>query len=152
MPFELTSPAFGDGEPIPDRHAMEGDNRSPALSWSDPPEGTKGLILIVEDPDAPGGTFHHWIVRDIAADIRALSENAGRAGSELVMGRNDFGDIAYDGPRPPQGHGYHRYIFRLAALDTELRLPTGAIGPDVWEAAEGHVLEEARLTGIYERT
>jgi Raf kinase inhibitor-like YbhB/YbcL family protein len=150
MAFTLTSPAFEDSQPIPDRHAKDGGNVSPPLLWSDPPAGTRSFALVVEDPDAPSGTFRHWLLYNIPADYRALDEGADV--STFGRGVNDFGRSDYDGPRPPKGHGAHRYRFRLAALDTErlTDVPEDAHIATVWNRVAPHVIEEAQLIGTYE--
>jgi Raf kinase inhibitor-like YbhB/YbcL family protein len=145
--FELTSDAFGDAQPIPARHSCAGEDVSPALSWTEPPDGTQSLALVVDDPDAPGGTFTHWLGWDIGPAAGGLAEGE----APPVEGRNDFGRTGYGGPCPPPGHGPHRYSFRLHALEGTLGLPTGAAKRDVERALEGHVLEVAELVGTYER-
>ena len=151
MTFSLTSPAFASGERIPDRHVRDGDNLSPPLEWSGAPEGTQGFALMVEDPDAPSGTFRHWGVHGIPADRTRLDEGAGAQG-ELRHCVNDFANAAYDGPQPPQGHGPHRYYFRLAALDVAtLEVADGTGAGAMWDEALRHVLGEAELFGTYER-
>lgn len=145
--LEITSEAFGEGETIPRRHTCEGEDLSPALSWSGAPEGTRSLALVVDDPDAPVGTFTHWLAWGIDPGAGGLDEGeaAPREGS------NDFGEVGYRGPCPPPGHGRHRYFFRLHALDTELELESGAGREELEGALEGHVLETAELMGGYER-
>lgn len=151
MAFQLTSPTIADGEPIPDRHAWEGGNRSPALEWTDPPDGTRGYLLVVDDPDAPAGVFQHWIVAGIPGTSDSLPE-AVEASEPIRFGLNDFGSKDYGGPRPPRGHGAHRYRFRLAALDTDaLDLGDGFTADEAWAAAQPHFLSEAVLTGLYRR-
>lgn len=152
MTLVLHSPALKDGERIPDRNAREHGNLSPPLEWSGEPEGTRSFVLLVEDPDAPRGIFRHWAVHDLSPDLTRLDEGAGRRGSALKQGANDFGDAGYDGPQPPEGHGPHHYHFRLAALDVEHLV----IGPQqraesIWAAAVPHILDEAELVGVYER-
>jgi Raf kinase inhibitor-like YbhB/YbcL family protein len=145
--FELHTDAFSDGGDIPARHTCDGENGSPALRWSPPPGGTRSLALIVDDPDAPGRTFTHWVAWGLDPAAGGLDEGE-RAPAE---GRNDFGDVGWGGPCPPPGHGRHRYVFRLHALDTELTLDPGA-GRDLLEQAiDGHVLGVAALTGGYTR-
>jgi Raf kinase inhibitor-like YbhB/YbcL family protein len=151
MAFSISSPAFAAGDSIPDRFSKDGGNASPPLQWSDVPEGTRSFALLVEDPDAPSGTFRHWAVYDIPADRQGLDE--GVDVSAFGRGRNDFGNDGYDGPRPPSGHGAHRYYFRVAALDTD-RLSDVADGSSaaaVWDEALRHVIEEAELVGTYAR-
>jgi Raf kinase inhibitor-like YbhB/YbcL family protein len=147
---DVTSSAFEANEPIPQRYTCEGDDLSPPLSWDEPPEGTRSFALVVEDPDAPGRVFTHWVAWGIPGDQRALDEGESAPGS----GKNDFGRQGWGGPCPPQGHGPHRYVFRLLALDTaELELAWGGAGKDELErAVEGHLLAEASLVGTYERT
>lgn len=153
MAFTLTSPAFAEGQTIPVKHTRDGDNLSPPLQWTGTPEGTKSFILIVEDPDAPGGTFRHWAVYNIPADWDGLPQGVD-TGPERAMrnGRNDFGNSRYDGPEPPRGHGVHHYHFRLGALDVpSLEVPADTGVEEVWRRAERHLIEEAGLIGIYER-
>jgi Raf kinase inhibitor-like YbhB/YbcL family protein len=152
----LTSPSFAHGDLIPRAHTSDGPNRSPPLSWSNPPEGTKSLALVVEDPDAPDPAspqriFTHWIVYNLAPRAGALALNAGKEGlpSGAQPGHNDFGQNGYGGPAPPIGR--HRYFFRLFALDTVL--PAGAT-PDratLMRLISPHIIEEAELMGVYER-
>ena len=143
----LTSPAFQDGETIPTRHTADGEDLSPPLGWSAPPEGTRSFAVICEDHDAPSGTFVHWLVWDIDASERRLPEGAVGLPRE---GRNGFGVTGYGGPSPPPGLP-HRYRFRVLALDTVLGLPNGARRPAVDQAIAGHVLAEGGLTGLYGR-
>jgi Raf kinase inhibitor-like YbhB/YbcL family protein len=145
--FALTSSAFGHGEVIPRRHTCEGEDVSPALEWSDPPAGTRSLVLVMDDPDAPGGTFTHWLAWGLAPDVRGLAEDE----RPPVEGGNDFGERGYRGPCPPPGHGPHRYSFRLYAHGAEPDLAVGAGKRDVERALEGHALAVAELVGTYER-
>jgi Raf kinase inhibitor-like YbhB/YbcL family protein len=152
MTLTLRSSAFDDGDRIPDRYVRSHGNVSPPLEWSGAPEGTRSFALIVEDPDAPRGMFRHWAAFDISPDRQRLDEGAGRLGTDLRQGANDFGDTGYDGPQPPEGHGPHHYHFRLAALDVEhLDLGPQQRAEAVWQAAQDHVLEETELIGVYER-
>ncbi len=153
MTFALESPAFRNGGDIPRKYARDGDNVSPPLKWKDAPSGAKSFALIVEDPDAPRGTFRHWAVYDIAAARNGLPEatTAGAKTESLGHGVNDFGNAHYDGPQPPKGHGVHHYHFRLAALDVEsLHLPPKARVDDVWKAAKPHIIAQAELVGTFE--
>jgi Raf kinase inhibitor-like YbhB/YbcL family protein len=145
--FQLFSDSFSDGGDIPKRHTCDGENVSPGLRWSGAPDGARSLALIMDDPDAPVGTFTHWLAwgLDPAADGLAEGEPA------PAEGRNDFGEIGYGGPCPPPGHGRHRYVFRLHALDTELALAPGARRDRIERALDGHVLQIAQLTGRYAR-
>jgi Raf kinase inhibitor-like YbhB/YbcL family protein len=146
--FELTSSAFTEGESIPRKHSCEGDNVSPSLSWGSPPEGTRSLALIVHDPDAPIGDFVHWVGWNIDPAGGGLEEGA----HAPVEGANGFGENGYGGPCPPPGHGPHRYVHELFALDTELDLDEGTSREQLEDAIEGHVLGGAELVGTYERS
>ncbi len=150
MRFSLESAAFQNGGEIPRKYVRAGDNLSPPLAWGDAPAGTKSFVLIIADPDAPRGTFHHWAVYDIPATTQSLPEGAGSASSGLRQGVNDFGDAYYDGPQPPKGHGVHHYHFRLAALDVEKLNPNGKKVAQIWESARPHMLAETELIGTYE--
>ena len=145
--FELTSSAFGHGQPIPRKHTCDAEDVSPPLAWSGVPEGTVSLALVVDDPDAPSGTFTHWLAWGIDPAAGSLAE--GEAGP--VEGRNDFGTSGWRGPCPPPGHGPHRYFFRLYALERELDLPGGAEKGDVERVISERVLGSAELVGTYER-
>ncbi len=145
--FELSSPAFEQGQPIPRKHTCEGEDVSPPLAWSGVAEETASLALLVEDTDAPGGMFAHWQAWGIAPDSSGLGEGE----APPFEGRNDFGSMGWRGPCPPPGHGTHRYFFRLHALDAELELPTGAEKAHVERALADRVLAVAELVGIYER-
>jgi Raf kinase inhibitor-like YbhB/YbcL family protein len=146
-PLSVTSDAFENGQPIPRRHTCEGADVSPALTWSAPPDRARSLALICDDPDAPGGTFTHWLAWGIDPAAGGLAEGE-RA---PVEGGNDFGSTGYRGPCPPHGHGPHRYFFRLHALDTELDLPTGAGKDELERALDGYTLASGELIGVYER-
>ncbi len=154
MAFELRSPAFEPGGRIPPRYARDGENLSPPLEWHDAPAETKSFALIVEDPDAPAGTFRHWGLYNIMGERKLLPEGIGRGvkTEDLGMGINDFGNMRYDGPQPPRGGGTHHYHFRLAALDVEsLSQKPQMRVEEIWRAAKGHVLAEAELVATYER-
>jgi Raf kinase inhibitor-like YbhB/YbcL family protein len=155
MGFMVKSPAFNEGDTIPREHSCEGADTSPELVWEGSPEGTRSFSLIIEDPDAPVGTFIHCVIYDIPGNRGGLS---GALSTELDLddgikqGRNDFGRIGYGGPCPPKGHGRHRYFFKLRALDVSaLGIPAGAGKRAVEKAMEGHVLGEATLMGVYQR-
>lgn len=151
--FRMESPAFGEGDEIPQRFTCEGKDISPGLRWRQAPQGTRSFVLIAEDPDAPGGTWIHWVVYDLPARTEALSENvpkAERVPGGGVQGRNSFGRIGYGGPCPPPGKA-HRYYFKLYALDTLLHLRAGAEKAKVLAAAQGHVLGEAQIMGRFKR-
>jgi hypothetical protein len=151
--FEIKSQAFQNNGSIPSRHACDGANLSPALSWTDPPAGTKSYALIMDDPDAPMGTFVHWVLYNLPASARQLPEGVPRT-YDLegggAQGVNDFPQTGYGGPCPPPGKP-HRYFFKLYALDTTLDLPSGARKRDVEQAMKGHVLAESQWMGRYRR-
>ena len=152
--MRLESASFRDGEPIPKEHSREGKDAHPDLVWSGGPEGTRSFALVCEDPDAPRGTWIHWVLFNIPETARSLEAGVAKAEqhpSGGVHGRNDSGELGWSGPAPPRGHGLHHYEFRLFALDTRLGLPAGATRSDVEKAMEGHVLAEAKLTGTYRR-
>jgi Raf kinase inhibitor-like YbhB/YbcL family protein len=146
--FALKSDAFDNAQPIPSRHSCEGEDVSPPLQWTNVPEGTRSLALVVDDPDAPGGVFTHWI----AWGLDPAAEGLGEGASVPREGQNDFGTSGYRGPCPPPGHGRHRYVFRLYALDADLELGAGAAKAGLEQAIEGHVLTMAELVGTYERS
>jgi Raf kinase inhibitor-like YbhB/YbcL family protein len=153
MPLTITSPAFRDGAVIPTRYTRDGENVSPPLEWRDAPPETKSFMLIVEDPDAPSGTFRHWVMYNIPAGEAGLPEGASGHGLRGVgEGVNGFRNARYDGPQPPKGHGPHRYHFRLAALDVpRLDIPASAKAEDVWTKAQPHIIAEAEVVGVFER-
>lgn len=151
MALTLRSPAFADGGRIPDRFTRRHGNVSPPLEWDGAPASTRSFALIVEDPDAPRGTFRHWAAFDISPDRTRIEEGAGRRSGTLRQGANDFGDAAYDGPEPPEGHGPHHYHFRLAALDVDhLDIGPQQRAEAIWDAARSHLIEETELVGLYE--
>jgi len=151
--MKLTSTAFETGQPIPAIHSCDGEDRSPPLVWSEVPVATRSFALIADDPDAPRGTWVHWVLFNLPADAVELA--AGVPGTpELKSGArqgiNDSGDVGYGGPCPPRGKP-HRYYFRLLALDCTLNLPPGVNRSDVDQAMSGHVLAETALMGTYQR-
>jgi len=155
MAFSLTSDAFTDGESIPARFTCDGDDVSPALTWQGSPDGTQSFTLIMDDPDAPGGTYTHWLIYNIRSQAHALPEGVEKAdrpanGEGAVQGSNDFGDNGYGGPCPPGGNPHH-YNFRLYALDGSLDLDPGASKVDLLKAMEGRILGETTLAGTYKR-
>ena len=152
MSLTLQSRAFADGEPIPRRYTCDGEDVSPPLTWAEAPAEARSFALVVDDPDAPGGTWVHWIVFNLPADASSLPEHAAESGgmpAGVIEGTNSWGRPGYGGPCPPSGT--HRYFFKLYALDAMLDLPTTATGPDVARTMEGHVLEQATLMGRYAR-
>ena len=151
MAFALKVEGFGDGESIPKRFTCEGGDASPALSWSNEPSGTESFTLIVDDPDAPAGTWNHWLLWDVPAHVHSITEGF-RPGAVGASGKNDFGKPGYGGPCPPKGHGAHRYYFTLYAVDRPaLGLPPGAKRQELDRALKNHVLAQAQYTGRYER-
>lgn len=151
MSFKLTVRAFAEGSEIPARFTCDGEDLSPALRWTGEPSETKSFALIMDDPDAPGSTWTHWLVWDIPSDIHALPE-----GNEHLSygksGPNDFRRRGYGGPCPPEGGGPHRYCFRLFALDTPtLGLSPGAKRSAIDKALGKHALAETEYIGSYER-
>ena len=152
MTFSLHSPVFQNGGAIPKRYARDGENLSPPLRWTDPPAEAKSFIVVVEDPDAPSGTFRHWAIHGINPNQAELGEGIGRETEARRQAVNDFGEARYDGPQPPRGHGVHHYHFKIAALDVaQLDIPADAKVERVWEAARPHVIDEAELVGTFER-
>jgi hypothetical protein len=151
--MELSSPAFPEGGNIPAKYTCEGQNISPPLEWSQVPSGTNSFALIMDDPDAPGGTFTHWVLFNLPSDIHKLPE-AVPSQKELTnsarQGKNDFRKIGYGGPCPPPGRP-HRYCFTLYALDEPLPLSSGASKKQVLNSMKGHILASGKLTGIYRR-
>jgi Raf kinase inhibitor-like YbhB/YbcL family protein len=153
MSIQLTSSAFAEGKPIPAKYTCDGADVSPPLAWSNVPEGTKSLVLISDDPDAPVGTWVHWVIYNIPPDATDLAEGVPK--SEVLtngatQGMTDFKRIGYGGPCPPRG-GPHRYFFKLYALDTGLELKPGATKQELLRAMEGHILAEGQLMGTYQR-
>jgi Raf kinase inhibitor-like YbhB/YbcL family protein len=151
MAFKVMSNAFAEGATIPKIHTCDGADLSPALEWSGEPAKTGSFALIVDDPDAPVGTWNHWLLWDIPATAHTLAQGF-KPGQAGVSGVNDFGKPGYGGPCPPRGHGVHRYFFKLMAVDVPaLGLNAGARRAELDRALKGHVLEEARYMGRYER-
>jgi len=152
MALELTSSAFAHGEPIPRRYTCDGEDISPPLRWSDPPPGTRSFALIADDPDAPMGTFVHWVLFNLPAEARALPEavpSEGELPDGSRHGQNGWQRLGYGGPCPPRGT--HRYFFRLYALDTILDLAAGVGKKRLLQAMEGHILAQGELMGTYTR-
>lgn len=150
--MEIKSMAFQEGETIPAQYTCDGQDISPALNWSGVPEGTQSFALIVDDPDAPGATFTHWVIFNIPGDALGLEE-AIPTDSQLpngaLQGKNGFGTVGYRGPCPPSGSPHH-YHFVVYALDTTLDLSAGASKAQVIDAMQGHILAQAELIGIYQ--
>jgi Raf kinase inhibitor-like YbhB/YbcL family protein len=154
--FEFTGEsAVGEGEPIDSRFTCDGTGDSPTLDWKGVPDGTSQLALVLEDPDAPGGTFTHWLVYGIDPTVTDLPGSphegwTGYAPLDVREGENDFGNLGYGGPCPPEGDA-HRYVFRLIALHVPVSLEAGEDRAAFDEAVAPHVLAEARLTAPYTR-
>lgn len=153
--MRLTSPAFTDQQRIPDRFTRDGGNVSPPLKWQDAPHSTRSFALIVEDPDAPRGSFRHWVAYNVPATYQGLEEGAGssHAPAAIDVALNDFGLRRYDGPQPPRGHGLHHYHFRLIALDVPRLdiLPESAGALEVIAAIKPHTLAAAETVATFER-
>lgn len=154
MTFQLTSDAFSNGQSIPAKYSCIGKNISPALSWNDPPAGTQSFALIVDDPDAPFGTWVHWVLFNIAPDKRELPEDLSVTGKNIdpeaiYVGKNSSGTIGYDGPCPPSGT--HRYYFKLYALDTTISLLPGATKDQLLKEMDGHILAQTELMGTFSK-
>jgi Raf kinase inhibitor-like YbhB/YbcL family protein len=152
----LSSPAFADGESIPARYTVDGEDISPPLAIAGVPAGAESLALVVDDPDAPGGTFVHWLLWNLPAE--AMTIEAGVAPEDTVAalegarhGTNDFGTVGYRGPAPPAGDGPHTYRFQLRALNATLSLVAGATRSGLEAAMTEHVVATASLSGEYER-
>lgn len=151
--LRITSPDFSEGEVIPKEFTCDAQDISPKLEWKEPPANTGSFALIMDDPDAPGGTWVHWVLYDVPADARELPERVPsqeQLSSGARQGRNDFGKIGYGGPCPPPGKP-HRYFFKLYALDTKLNLEPGATKAELERAMKSHVLAQAELIGKYGR-
>jgi hypothetical protein len=149
----LTSTAFGEGQPIPAKYTCDGQNVSPPIHWSGVPRETKSLVLIVDDPDAPSGTWVHWVVYDLPPTVTELSEDLAKnqyIPGGAKQGLNDFKHLGYGGPCPPSGKA-HRYYLKLYALDRVLNLRPGAAKKEVEQAMEKHTLGQAQLMGTYKR-
>ena len=152
MEINITSPAFEDGGMIPAKYTCDGEDISPPLQWDVAANGIKSIALICDDPDAPMGTFVHWVLFNLPAETRQLSENI--PADEVLpngakQGTTDFGRVGYGGPCPPSGT--HRYFFKIYALDTQIDLPAGARKSQLLKAMEGHILGQGQLIGKYKR-
>ena len=155
-PIQLTSDAFANGATIPAKYTCIGKNISPALAWTDPPAGTQSFALIMDDPDAPVGTWVHWVLYNIPAETRSLAEDLPVTGKNVpegqgspFVGRNSGGNIGYDGPCPPSGT--HRYFFKLYALDETVGLLPGADKGELLKAMEGHIIAQGELVGTFSK-
>ena len=152
MKLDIKSTAFGEGNSIPKQYTCDGADISPQLSWSQPPEGTGSMVLICDDPDAPMGTWVHWVLYGLSPDTLEISENIPDDREVLggaKYGVNDFHKYGYGGPCPPGGT--HRYFFKLYAVNTVVDLDPGATKDEVLDAIKGHVLAQGQLMGRYSR-
>jgi len=152
MAIVLTSTAFSEGEMIPNRFTCDGEDVSPPLAWSGVPDNAQSLALVCDDPDAPVGTWDHWVLYNIPADASGLPEAVPAEptlASGAANGKNSWGRLGYGGPCPPGGT--HRYFFYLYALDTRLVLESGATKARLLQAMEGHILDKGQLMGRYQR-
>jgi len=153
MAFMLSSPAFEPGKPIPKQYSCEGRDVSPPLRWNDVPANAKALALVCEDPDAPAGTWIHWVIYDIPAATIELREGVPpdeNLSGGARQGLNDFRKVGYGGPCPPPGKPHH-YVFKLYALDAPTGLEPRATKNDLLKAVKGHVLADAQVTGTYQK-
>src|SRR3974377_1280672 len=151
MAFEITSNAFRNGSSVPKKFTCDGPDVSPALSWTGAPAKTKSFALIVDCPDAPVGTWVHWVLYNLPSDTRNVAEGMSkdpRLPNGALQGRNDFGKVGYNGPCPPRGKT-HRYFFRLYALDAKLTLQPGATRQQLDAAMKAHILGKAEPMGKF---
>jgi Raf kinase inhibitor-like YbhB/YbcL family protein len=150
--LQVMSSAFKEGQVIPRQYTCDGEDMSPPLSWEAAPEGTQSIALIADDPDAPGGTFVHWVLYDLPGNVRELPENLPHdrtLPNGAKQGMNDGGAAGYMGPCPPRG--IHRYFFKVYALDTQTNLPPGKSKGDLLKVMEGHILAQGQIMGTYQR-
>jgi hypothetical protein len=153
MNLQITSTTFAEGQPIPQKYTCQGSDISPSLAWTNTPANTKSFALIADDPDAPVGTWVHWVLYDLPANATGLPENVAKTqtiSNGAKQGMNTWPRLGYGGPCPPPGKP-HRYFFKLYALDTMLGLKPGLTKKDLLKAMEGHVLAEGQLMGTYQR-
>jgi len=153
MTIQLTSTAFAEGQPIPHKYTCDGSDVSPPLAWTDAAANTKSFALIADDPDAPMGTWVHWVIYNLPPDTTALAEDTPKLDSlpnGAKQGLNDFKNTGYNGPCPPPGKP-HRYFFKLYALDAQLNLPSGLTKKQLLKAMDGHILAQGQLMGTYQR-
>ena len=155
MTIQLTSTAFSEGASIPKKYTCDAEDASPPLAWSGLPQGIKSLALIADDPDAPVGTWVHWVIYNIPPTLAGLPEGVAKTAAVQgigTQGKSGFGKPGYGGPCPPRGHGPHRYTFTLYALDiASLKLKAGAGRREMEAALRGHILAQATYLGRYER-
>jgi Raf kinase inhibitor-like YbhB/YbcL family protein len=149
----VSSTAFEEGGRIPVKYTGDGDDLSPALNWPEAPEGISEFAVICDDPDAPGGTFTHWVIYGVPGKSNGLQEGIlplQELDDQSMQGKNSFGTIGYKGPAPPKGKP-HRYQFHVYGLDVRMDLPTGISKQELLKAMKGHIVAEGELTGIYSR-
>ena len=154
MAMTLSSDTFGPNEAIPERFTCDGENLSPPLSWNGVPPDVASFALIVDDPDAPSGTFTHWVVHSLPSSTRQIPagvQRTARLADGSAQGTNDFGGVGYGGPCPPPGKPHH-YRFTLYALDDIPHLPAHTTKQQVLDGMRDHLLDQAQLIGIYQRT
>lgn len=152
MEIKITSSAFDENAMIPAKYTCDGEDISPPLEWDNVPEGTQSIAIIADDPDAPMGTFVHWVLFNLPGDTRQLPENVptkGTLDNGAVQGITGFGRTGYGGPCPPSGT--HRYFFKIYALDTKVELTSSAGKSQLLEAMAGHILGQGQLMGRYSR-
>ncbi|MCE8162993.1 MAG: YbhB/YbcL family Raf kinase inhibitor-like protein [Candidatus Moeniiplasma glomeromycotorum] len=147
--MKLTSSAFTHQTSLPSRYTCDGKNVSPPLTWSEIPPATQSLVLIMDDPDAPGGTWDHWIIFNLPPNLNSLPEGINQFPSGTKLGKNSWGQTEYGGPCPPDRQ--HRYFFKLYALNTVLDLPPGASKSQIQQALKGKIIEKTELIGLYAR-
>ncbi|EKE09146.1 MAG: hypothetical protein ACD_16C00211G0003 [uncultured bacterium] len=145
--FQLLSPAFKDNQPIPEQYSKNGLDVSPPFSLVNIPKGTQSLALVCEDPDAPGGTWIHWVLYNIPPSLTHISEGGSNLSKKVTVGKNSWGNLSYNGPQPPIGT--HHYEFKLYALDAPLNLAPGLESEELKKAIQGHILGETKLIGLY---
>ena len=154
MSIQITSTAFADGQPIPTKYTCDGNDVSPPLQWTNVPANTKSFALIADDPDAPMGTWVHWVASDLPSGTNTLPEGVEKSqyfiSGKAMQGLNDFRRLGYGGPCPPPGKP-HRYFFKIYALDTVLNLKPGLTKKELLKVTNGHVLAEGQLMGTYQR-
>ncbi|MBY0292680.1 MAG: YbhB/YbcL family Raf kinase inhibitor-like protein [Alphaproteobacteria bacterium] len=148
FPLKLTSPAFHDKGQIPLQYTRDGQDVSPPLVWTNVPKNTESLALICEDPDAPSGVWIHWVLYNIPSHLRQIEEGGRNLPDSVLVGRNSWNNIIYNGPHPP--YGIHHYTFTLYALDIVLQLEKGATSTELRRAMREHILAESSLTGLYQ--
>ena len=148
--FVVTSNSFVDGGTVPVQYTCDGKDVSPELSWSNPPKNTQSLVLIVSDPDAPGGIFYHWVVYNIPASAKELLENSQNLPQGTSVGKNSWDKNQYNGPCPPRGTA-HTYDFTLYALNAPVKIPAGADGITVLDSIKDHVIKKVQITTVYSR-